>query len=143
VTRIIITVPDKEPLEDASPYVRTVAVQLEAGFTSGHVDAARHWTTDDRPQPEAPRPWAICEGGLIQDSSDGVECIDLDWMDQADVPTLDELERQWRLLARVVNVEHHDGWSGALHELTEYLVTAYKDYDVPEEGKVWNEGSTT
>lgn len=84
-------------------------------------------------------PWAICEGGLIQDSSDDVECIDLDWMQDNGPAELEEVERSWRLLNRVVNEEGRTGWSNYLHEVTEWLTSMYRDADIDDAAKVWNE----
>lgn len=85
-------------------------------------------------------PWAICEGGLIQDSSDDVESIDLDWMEADGPRDLEEVERSWRLLNRVVKHEGRaEGWGKYLHEVEEWLTSMYKDSGTDEEQKVWNE----
>lgn len=83
-------------------------------------------------------PWAICEGGLIQDSSEGLEYTDLDWMDHDGPLDLDEIENSWTLLTRVITYEGHDSWADALHEIEETLTSMYREADTPEERKVWN-----
>lgn len=83
------------------------------------------------------KPWAICQGGLIQDSSDGVETVDLDWMEHGYVADRDEAEDSWRLLTRIVNHEGRDAWGGDLHEVEEMLTTYYGDNGIPEEERVW------
>lgn len=46
MARITINVSDLDEVEHMADYLREVADQLENGFTSGHVDAERHWDSD-------------------------------------------------------------------------------------------------
>lgn len=47
MTRIVITIPQGDELEDNSDYVNVVANQVREGYTSGHWDAEHHWTTEE------------------------------------------------------------------------------------------------
>lgn len=44
MTTLRITVPDNEDPAATADYLHFVAEQIETGYTSGHVDAQRHWT---------------------------------------------------------------------------------------------------
>lgn len=86
----------------------------------------------DRKERDTPS-WAIVQGGLIQDSSVEVECIDLDWLDQGETD-IDEAEGCWKLLARI----NRPGWAGELAAVRERLQGAYDAEGYDQEMRVWN-----
>lgn len=43
---VTITVPDHQRVGDVADYVEDVAQQIRLGYTSGHVDPERHWTSE-------------------------------------------------------------------------------------------------
>lgn len=67
------------------------------------------------------RPYAIVQGGVVQDSAVEVETVDLDWMDgdEDDVPDTFELERQAGVLRQAMT--GGGMWQGELARIEEAL----------------------
>lgn len=131
-----VVIPDRlvEQLEDAVSASRPSAAKMRS-LVAEIVAYREHGSTSGAP-------WAIVQGGLIQDSSPDVEYVDLDWMESPGDQSLEEVESAWRLLTRVVNVEDHEGWGGDLHEVEEWLTSMYRDAGTPQDQRVWNQEAT-
>lgn len=44
---ICIAIPDEGDLEEHSDFVKYVALQMEEGFTSGHVNSDHYWSVEE------------------------------------------------------------------------------------------------
>lgn len=104
-----------------------------AGWVLGRLRAAVEATdTSDAP-------WAIMQGGLVQDSSPDVEYVDLDWLDSGlDEDSIDEMEQSWSLLIRVILTAGRSGWMTTFIEVTTRLDAGYERDDTPAMERVWN-----
>lgn len=117
--------------EDRTSFIAGYEQGYPSGFAAGQQEAN---IKNKQKNARVNKSWAICVGGLIQDSSPDLEYIDLDWLENTPMIDIEEAEQSYELLSRL----KLPNWAAELAEVTERLEAAYDAEEYPQRERVTN-----